>query len=148
MIPSETPDCGSLADPENGRVNTSTGTTVGSEAVYSCNGGYDLVGPEMRACTSNGTWSDTEPVCVCKLALPSFEKHQPLLFFTLLSVVVKDCGILIDPENGAVDLSQDTTFESIAIYSCDLGYNLNGPGTRTCQSDGEWSNTAPTCMCK
>lgn len=145
VIPSETPDCGSLSDPENGNVNTSTGTTVGSEAVYSCNEGYDLNGPEIRSCSSDGTWSDTEPTCVGKLSnLSQTLLHHALSF----SAVVRDCGNLTDPENGSVDLSEGTSFGSLAIYDCDLGYSLEGPDTRTCQSDGEWSDTAPTCMRK
>lgn len=67
VTPSEAPNCGDLEDPENGRVNTSTGTIVGSEAVYTCNEGYDLDGVEVRVCTSDGTWSDEEPTCVGKL---------------------------------------------------------------------------------
>ena len=34
---------------------------------------------------------------------------------------------------------------TVALHSCDTGYNLNGGSTRTCQSDLTWSGSAPTC---
>ena len=38
-----------------------------------------------------------------------------------------------------------TTFGSTATYSCNTGYSLTGAATRTCQADGTWSGTVPTC---
>ena len=34
---------------------------------------------------------------------------------------------------------------SVATHSCDTFNTLNGGSTRTCQSDGIWSGSAPTC---
>ena len=55
-------DCGTLPDPDNGRV-TVFETTLGSPAVYSCNPGFQLVGEARRICTDSGKWSDKEPAC-------------------------------------------------------------------------------------
>ena len=55
-------DCGTLAAPQNGKVNL-TATTFMSTANYSCNSGYTLSGNEIRTCEANGTWSDTAPTC-------------------------------------------------------------------------------------
>ena len=55
------------------------------------------------------------------------------------------CPQLEDPENGQVLLSGDT-LSSTATYICDSGYTLMGVLTRTCQSDGTWSDQAPLCM--
>ena len=55
-------DCGSLSNPDNGMVSV-TMTTLGSAATYSCNNGYSLIGPAMRTCQANGSWSDTDPTC-------------------------------------------------------------------------------------
>lgn len=54
--------CGSISDPHNGfakRVKTFTGEAIN----YSCVSGYHLVGPKLRKCLSNGTWSGSEPEC-------------------------------------------------------------------------------------
>ena len=64
--------------------------------------------------------------------------------FLLLTVV--DCGNLTDPANGQVDHTAGTTNGQTAIYSCDTGYYLVGNGTRTCQAEGDWSRSAPTCQ--
>ena len=58
-----------------------------------------------------------------------------------------DCGTLPDPANGRVSHTTGTTFGETATYSCNLGYNLVGDRTRTCQVTGVWSGSAPTCQC-
>ena len=54
-----------------------------------------------------------------------------------------------DPENGRVSLSGTTlTYNSVATYSCDAGYDLMGDNTRTCLGTGNWSGEEPTCTSK
>ena len=36
-------------------------------------------------------------------------------------------------------------YESVANYSCDTGFNLNGQEQVTCQATGDWTGIAPTC---
>ena len=60
-------DCGSLPDPENGRVKAVSGTTYNNTVQYSCNAGYMLIGEEMRTCQSNLSWIPPAPYCVGKL---------------------------------------------------------------------------------
>ena len=55
-----------------------------------------------------------------------------------------DCGDLTDPDNGEVTLT-DTVFDSVATYSCDPGYVLDGDATQTCLGSGLWSGSEPTC---
>ena len=50
-------------------------------------------------------------------------------------------------ENGNVVFTT-TTFDSVATYSCDPGYALNGNAKRRCLADGTWSGTIPSCVCK
>ena len=64
--------------------------------------------------------------------------------FLLLTVV--DCNALTNPTNGQVSHTAGTTFGQTATYSCDTGYNLLGDSTRTCQADGVWSGSGPTCQ--
>ena len=39
---------------------------------------------------------------------------------------------------------------STAIYTCEVGYNLTGESTRTCETNasgnGEWNGTEPSCI--
>ena len=58
--------------------------------------------------------------------------------------IVVECGGLEDPANGTVEVPA-TTYQSVASYSCDTGYNLTGEGMQTCLSSGEWSLTTPNC---
>ena len=50
----------------SGGVVCLNGTTVGSEAVYVCNDGYNLMGNETRVCQSEGIWSGSIPQCMPK----------------------------------------------------------------------------------
>ncbi len=56
------------------------------------------------------------------------------------------CDELDSPDNGTVvfsDLSR--ALGTIATYSCNEGFRLNGSETRECGGDGEWTEEAPTC---
>ena len=63
MIPLFTVGCSSLANPTNGQVSHTGGTTLGQTATYSCNTGYNLVGDSTRTCQSTGVWSGSTPTC-------------------------------------------------------------------------------------
>ena len=63
-------DCGTLPNPVNGQVST-TGTTSGHTATYSCSIGYDLVGGSTRTCQATGQWSGSAPTCHRMLFLPN-----------------------------------------------------------------------------
>ena len=56
-------DCSSLNDPDNGRVDTSNGTTFGSTATYTCDTGYALSGSQSRSCGADGNWTPIVPQC-------------------------------------------------------------------------------------
>lgn len=124
--------CPTLEDPVNGTVKQ-TGIDVGSVANYSCNEGLMIVnGDSVRICQENGTWSGRAPQCV-----PSPPRQPPM------------CEILEDPNNGNVTFN-DTGIGSVAIYSCGLGFTLQGSANRTCQQQNPdanvtWSGSAPTC---
>ena len=61
--------------------------------------------------------------------------------------IVVDCGLLVAPVFGEVNIT-DTTFGSLANYSCQRGYNINGTSMRVCEDTGQWSHSMPQCICK
>ena len=54
------------------------------------------------------------------------------------------CPNLMNPANGQVTESGFTPGDN-AAYTCNSGYQLVGDSPRTCQDNGQWSGTAPTC---
>ena len=59
------------------------------------------------------------------------------LYFTV-------CDYLSAPVNGSV-ISNGTGVDDTARYYCEYGYNLIGDSIVTCQSNGDWSRSPPTC---
>lgn len=146
--------------PANGEVSV-TGLTVGSLASYRCNNGYILVGDNNRRCREPQGWTGSAPTCqrTCPATsnLRSFfvERmkctHINLLYsndnLTQKHVCLcagVDCGLLEPPLNGQV-MAMGTTLSSRAMYTCNRGYILLGSATRSCQANGLWSGSEPTC---
>lgn len=89
---------------------------------YNCDPGYELFGPtNVIECLEEGSWDPSPPEC--------------------LPVECGDPGLIA---NGHVT-SLSYTFKSVASYKCNYGYILRGNGSRVCQSNKEWSGTAPVC---
>ncbi len=61
-------DCGALSNPDNGTVDTSSGTTFMNTATYTCTAGYSLVGVSSRTCAADGDWTTAAPTCLGELA--------------------------------------------------------------------------------
>ena len=55
-----------------------------------------------------------------------------------------NCAKLTNPANGQV-MQSGSTPDSTATYICNSGYRLFGDSSRTCQENGQWSVTVPTC---
>ena len=59
------------------------------------------------------------------------------------------CIILTALSNGMIGYNMGTrTVNTVATYTCNRGYTLNGDTTRTCGSDGMWSGSPPVCQRK
>ena len=54
-----------------------------------------------------------------------------------------DCGVPPAINNGEVNF-WPTTFEAVATYGCDDGYELVGMSQRTCDASGAWSDGTET----
>ena len=60
-------------------------------------------------------------------------------------IIVVDCGPLDNPLNGLVNTLSGTTYNSVAVYSCNEGHQLTERGLLTCMVNGQWSSLTPTC---
>ena len=66
------------------------------------------------------------------------------------SHAVVDCGVPERGNNTNVSMTA-TTFDSIVLYSCAVGYEAHGytlPLIRQCQANGTWNSTALLCTRK
>ena len=153
-------NCPALSAPTNGGV-TAPATTYGSVATYSCNGGYALNGSTSTTCGASGAWSNPAPTCVATVTPCT---PNPCLNAGVCTVVAAsyscacaagysgtNCGTPVQcsgataPTNGGVSAAS-ATYGNNVTYSCDTGYSLaSGSATRTCQADGTFSGTQPTC---
>ena len=68
-------------------------------------------------------------------------------FFVVSLFAVVTCEDLVAPENGSLMFVRGRVFEGVALYQCDPGHMLIGLSSvfRTCQEDGQWTGTDPTC---
>ena len=64
-----------------------------------------------------------------------------------LCIPLGDCKTVSSPPNGRANVS-GTTVGYTVTYSCNPEYKLIGISNRTCQDNGEWSGTPPSCSRK
>lgn len=99
------------------------GLNAGDKATFVCDVGHRLIGNKVLNCQLGGQWSSRPPTC---------------LFV--------DCGPLDQIENGQMRLdNSSTTFGSLATYTCQSDYIMEGQNRRICKEDSTWSAKAPVC---
>ena len=68
---------------------------------------------------------------------------------TTSCVLSTDCQLLTDPDNGVISCSLgddgQASLGDTCNYTCDSGYELSGNVNRSCELNGNWSGTEPTC---
>ncbi|XP_047481240.1 LOW QUALITY PROTEIN: sushi, von Willebrand factor type A, EGF and pentraxin domain-containing protein 1-like [Penaeus chinensis] len=101
---------------------TGSNYTFGNTITYTCEEGHELVGESVRTCQENKEWNGTEPFC------KEVECPRPA------------------PLDDGQTIGTDITYQSILSYVCDPGFKLEGVKTRTCGSDGHWTDEQPTCV--
>ncbi|NWI49898.1 C4BPA protein, partial [Calyptomena viridis] len=113
----------------NGNFHTETNLLFGATITFTCNIGYQLVGPPSAQCVlKNGeVYWDSIPSCEVILCLPPPEIKNGQL------------------TNG----DEQFTFGMAASYRCNKGYSLIGGATIYCtigsNLHGTWSGPAPEC---
>ncbi|XP_053408488.1 sushi, von Willebrand factor type A, EGF and pentraxin domain-containing protein 1-like [Mercenaria mercenaria] len=115
--------CSKPTSPTNGNVSPVNGTTYRSIANYTCNEGFTLNGTSITTCESDKTWSGPLPTCD-----------------------IKNCHTPSAPINGKVNTTNGTIYQSVATFSCDIGYTLNGGNSTVCESSGNWSEHNLKCV--
>lgn len=153
--------CPTLAQPANGAVTATSGTT-GTVVTYSCSAGFALSGSSTRTCGTDSAWSGTEPTCVaasdcsanpcvhslngCVDTNPGYSCGTCTAGFGGANCDVPvSCSGATDPAHGTVSATSVTYGQSIT-YTCSTGYSLVGTGSRTCGADGTFSGSAPSCV--
>ena len=120
--------CPILVAPTNGTIECSNQTT-GGNCNFSCQGGFNLVGSQVRMCLPSVTWSGSTTSC------------EP-----------RKCETLEAPENGFVLLPCTGEYGSSCIIQCKQGYEINGttPFKQTCllENDELYWTSPPQCTGK
>ncbi|XP_078686191.1 IgGFc-binding protein-like isoform X4 [Branchiostoma floridae x Branchiostoma belcheri] len=116
-------ECPYRMAPANGDQSSDGPYYYGDVVTYSCDPGYELVGPTSATCQSDESWSADVPTC------------QRV-----------ECPYRMAPVNGDQSSDGPYYYGDVVTYSCDPGYELVGPTSATCQSDESWSADVPTCQ--
>ncbi|XP_022251007.1 CUB and sushi domain-containing protein 3-like isoform X2 [Limulus polyphemus] len=122
--------CRRLDEVQNGRVRMNglrrNRPVQGSNAFYSCEGGYVLHGNATRECKEDGSWSGGDSSCYpinC-----GFPRHQTVGGKYYL-------------------LNETTTYQSMAKLECLDEHKAFGPSSLiTCREDGTWSGSQASCV--
>jgi hypothetical protein len=117
--------CPALSKPSNGTISRTQGT-YGQTAIYACDVGYDLSAALTRTCEVTGKWSgpSADPTCA-----------------------PRSCASLANPAHGVVQIQGGAAvYGAMATYSCDVDFTRSGNETRTCQANGTWTGTQPSCL--
>ena len=142
-----TENCAKLIAPRYGKV-TVNGYGSSATAYYSCNYGYELDGAHSRICQHDGTWAGKAPECQ-KRVRSKFYCYRLIWIpqpshCILLIIPTGGCSKLDAPRYGRVWVT-GYSYSSVAYYSCNYGYELDGAYSRKCQHDYTWNGKAPEC---
>ncbi|XP_039254970.2 P-selectin-like isoform X1 [Styela clava] len=122
------PRCKSIIAPLNGIVRCQRNdTSLGTNCVYRCLPGYDMVGTSRTTCVRTrftATWSSSPPTC------------EPVI-----------CNSIPNPpKHGSVFCSKGNSVYSICEFTCSRDLVLIGDRTTVCSHLGTWSNSVPECV--
>ncbi|XP_035671124.1 P-selectin-like [Branchiostoma floridae] len=114
--------CPALTAPAFGSLSPTGRTSYQDVVNFNCETGYVRNGAASATCQADGSWSNPVPTCT-----PT------------------PCNALTAPTNGALSPTGPYTYPATVTPTCNTGYTLNGATTLTCNPDGSWNDTVPTC---
>ncbi|XP_053388173.1 E-selectin-like, partial [Mercenaria mercenaria] len=116
-------DCGRLPPPKNGNITfVQYMTTFGSNATYTCDDGYYIIGSKTKQCEASGSWSTNETRCQ-----------------------IIDCYTPNPVQDGFIETPDGTKFGAVANISCNPGYTLHGDNFTKCLANGTWNKYSVNC---
>ncbi|KAJ8270312.1 hypothetical protein GJAV_G00112830 [Gymnothorax javanicus] len=121
--------CEDVKSPRRGFISCSNpfgNFSYGSECQFSCENGYELVGPGKIQCTDRGEWSAVLPQCQ-----------------------VAQCGELISPAHGSMHCTHpmgNFSYSTECEFHCEEGYRLTTSRKLQCGPDGRWTDSQPDCQ--
>ncbi|XP_053400538.1 CUB and sushi domain-containing protein 3-like [Mercenaria mercenaria] len=115
-------ECQSLQDINDGSITFTSVSGLNTTAQHACDIGYTLVGFTSRTCNADGTWDGSAPYCQL-------------------------CDVIQSPNDGAVTLTTNGS-QTIATFTCDVGYTVNDVTivTSECDQSGVWESTNVECI--
>ena len=96
--------------------------SYGSDVLYVCRTGYEVIGTAMRRCQADRSWSGLTPSCG-----------------------IVECAIPGRVANGHIKGS-NYTYGSSVEYVCEDGYTLSGAAVLHCSHDKTWNGSVPSCV--
>ncbi|XP_065189532.1 sushi, von Willebrand factor type A, EGF and pentraxin domain-containing protein 1-like [Sycon ciliatum] len=112
--------CPLPSPPSNGSIVSSSASPNGV-TYFACNKGYKLTGNSVTVCLTNGNLSNSAPTCA-----------------------MISCPLPSPPSNGSI-VSSSTSPNGVTVFACNKGYKLTGNSVTVCLTNGNLSNSAPTC---
>ncbi|XP_035485734.1 gamma-aminobutyric acid type B receptor subunit 1 isoform X1 [Scophthalmus maximus] len=100
---------------------------VDYEIEYICRGNRVIVGPKVRKCLPNGTWTDIAQNSTC------------LLLCARVWTSLENGRVMAKPPGPPVE-------GTVLHYSCHAGFILEGRNISHCTKLGKWDAPKPTCL--
>ncbi|XP_070554253.1 sushi, von Willebrand factor type A, EGF and pentraxin domain-containing protein 1-like [Ptychodera flava] len=125
--------CDILQTPLNGtKTCDSLDNAIGTTCSFTCEHGYRLVGATVRRCeakTRDGVWSGAQSECQV-MTCPPLNSNK------LIKIRPPSCK------------TNAMRYQSVCVYECQDGYELQGNDTTECLATGQWSGAETVRWCK
>ena len=118
---------------------------VGSVATHSCNDGYVINGTPNRTCEALGRWNGSANCTGEQYYLYSCYKLNVRSYVCYHSDVSLTCPPLSLLSHGNIFKTNGSMMGSLATYTCDFGYQLNGTNDKRLCEDGQWTGMELIC---
>ena len=147
-------ECLSSSLPMNSMLAESCNSTYQSMCELQCQEGFNGTGDPSYVCDvlSNGSsviWMAERDTWRCERGTYKCDHNNftSVNAFVLHMYIVQCTSSLSSPTNGNISCNSTdvSRYEDQCSFSCDPGYELTGPSSRRCLSNGSWSGSNVTC---